>query len=320
MGQGFTDFFLWFNASLMGVAVTLLVWTFVSVNTEVQGEKRDEDQESESDLFKFVLPYIRTIGYFFKAIAGSCEARIKRAERDGVGFFGNLVVMSLKGWMGARAKSDHMIVAAGKPFALTADDLYGFMCMAGVLGLLFGLMDNFVVKSTAFVVVMGLVGFLIPYVWLTDEARKRQDAMRKILPVTIDLLTLAVEAGMDFTAAIAMVIDKQKGNPLARELSEMLREVRMGKSRRESLRALDLRCALDELTPVASALIQADQMGSDLGPVLRIHSDQLRVKRFQNVEKKSNEAPVKMLFPLLFFIFPTVFIVIFGPIYLYFMS
>lgn len=311
---------LWFNSLMLSAAVFLLVWTFISVHAEVQELKKEEDEATESGLLKLLLPYIRTLGYFFTDIAKACQAHVKRAEEEGTGFFGNLFVLCLRGYLEVRARMEQTIVEAGRPFQLNADEAYGFMILGGIFGLLFGLMDNFVVNSKAFVIGMGGVGFLLPMMWLADQARQRQDAMRKILPVTIDLLTLAVEAGLDFTAAIAMVTDKQKGNPLAREMNEMLREIRMGKSRREALRDMDRRCALEELSPVASALIQADQMGSDLGPVLRIHSEQLRVKRFQSIEKKSNEAPVKMLFPLLFFIFPTVFIVIFGPIYLYFFS
>ncbi|MBI3270000.1 MAG: type II secretion system F family protein [Planctomycetes bacterium] len=309
---------LWFNSLLLAGAVFLITWTFIRVHTEVMEQKREDDEVMESALLKLFLPYIRTIGYFILAFSKACERREGRGREGEVGFFESLFLMVLRGYLAMRTKTEQTIVAAGRPFQLTADEAYGFSVLGGILGLLFGLMDYFVVKNRAFVAGMGLIGAVLPLMWLGDQARQRQDAMRKILPVTIDLLTLAVEAGLDFTAAIAMVIDKQKGNPLAKELSEMLREVRMGKPRREALRDLDRRCALDELSPVASALIQADQMGSDLGPVLRIHSDQLRVKRFQNIEKKSNEAPVKMLFPLLFFIFPTVFIVIFGPIYLYF--
>ena len=134
------------------------------------------------------------------------------------------------------------------------------------------------------------------------------------MPYGIDLLTLAVEAGLDFTAALAKVVEKGPKGPLAEELSLAIRELRMGKTREDALRQLARRVDLPPLTSFVQALVQADRMGTPLGRVLRVLSTQMRVERTQRAEKLAHEAPVKLVLPLVFFIFPTLFLVLFGPI------
>ncbi|TMA41570.1 MAG: type II secretion system F family protein [Deltaproteobacteria bacterium] len=144
--------------------------------------------------------------------------------------------------------------------------------------------------------------------------RLRQRAIVRGLPYGIDLLTLAVEAGLDFTAALAKVVEKGPKGPLAEELSVAIRELRMGKIREDALRQLARRVDLPPLTSFVQALVQADRMGTPLGKVLRVLSTQMRNERTQRAEKLANEAPVKLVLPLVFFIFPTLFLVLFGPI------
>ncbi|HEY8207537.1 MAG TPA: type II secretion system F family protein, partial [Myxococcaceae bacterium] len=130
----------------------------------------------------------------------------------------------------------------------------------------------------------------------------------------LDLLTLSVEAGLDFTAALAKVVEKGKTGPLRDELQLVLKQLKMGKTREEALKAMVARVDLAPLTMFVMALVQADRMGTSLGKVLRIQSTQLRQDRTQRAEKMAGEAPVKMLFPLIACIFPTVFMILFGPI------
>jgi len=125
---------------------------------------------------------------------------------------------------------------------------------------------------------------------------------------------LSVEAGLDFPAALAKVVDKGRSGPLAEELSIVLKELRLGKTREEALRNLARRVDLPALTSFVQALVHADKMGTPLGKVLRILSTQLRVERSQRAEKLANEAPVKLLLPLVLFIFPTLFLMLFGPL------
>ena len=159
-----------------------------------------------------------------------------------------------------------------------------------------------------------LLGALYPFVWLRDKVRARHHAITRALPYDLDLLTLSVEAGLDFAAALGKVVEKGRKGPLADELSITLKELKLGKTREEALRNLAVRVDLPTLTSFVQALLQADKMGTPLGKILRILSTQMRVDRTQRAEKLANEAPVKLLFPLIFFIFPTVFLIIFAPI------
>ena len=164
------------------------------------------------------------------------------------------------------------------------------------------------------------LGALLPRVWLRDQVTKRHLQISRALPYNLDLLTLSVEAGMDFTGALNKVVERGRKGPLLDELALVLRQLKMGKTRGDSLRIMVDRVNLPALTTFVSALIQADKMGTPLGKILRIQSQQLRVERTQRAEKLANEAPVKMLGPLIFCIFPTVFLIIFGPIGFQFVS
>ncbi len=158
------------------------------------------------------------------------------------------------------------------------------------------------------------VGWFLPRRWLTDQTIKRHLLITRALPYNLDLLTLSVEAGLDFSAALQKVIDKGRKGPLNDELALVLRQLKMGKTRAESLKTLADRVNLSSLTTFVSALIQADRMGTPLGKVLRIQSQQLREERTQRAEKLAGEAPVKMLGPLIMCIMPTVFLILFGPV------
>jgi tight adherence protein C len=168
------------------------------------------------------------------------------------------------------------------------------------------------------VLVFFLVGTIFPWIWLRDCERSRKRRIRRDLPFALDLLTLAVEAGLDFTAALARIIRRRPDAALSQELAETLRQIQMGVTRAEALRGLSERAAMEEVFSVTSALIQADELGASLGPTLRIQADHFRVRRAQAAEKAAMEAPVKLLFPLICFFFPATFIVLFGPIFLQF--
>jgi tight adherence protein C len=159
-----------------------------------------------------------------------------------------------------------------------------------------------------------LLGWYYPSIWLRDLIKKRHHAMSRALPYNLDLLTLAVEAGLDFAQAVGKVVEKGRQGPLVEEFRLVLRNLRLGKTREDALRGMAERVQLASLTSFSSALIQADRMGTSLGKILRLQATQLRIDRTHRAEKLANEAPVKMLFPLIACIFPTVFMVLFGPI------
>lgn len=165
-------------------------------------------------------------------------------------------------------------------------------------------------------VLMGAgLGFIMPNMQLSSQVKKRQKAIQKSLPDVLDLLTVSVEAGLGFDQAMAKVVEKAKG-PIAYEFDRTMQEIRMNKPRQQALRDLAERVGVEDLNTFVSALIQADQLGVSIAKVLRVQSEQMRVKRRLKAQEQAQQAPVKMAFPLVFFIFPSMFIVLFGPVVL----
>ena len=208
-----------------------------------------------------------------------------------------------------------MLRRAGYPGELSALEVVGLMQLCAVtLGALLALVVTGLELPIYVAPVGACLGAAYPIIWLRDLGRARQHQITRALPYDLDLLTLSVEAGLDFAAAIGKVVEKGRKGPLCDELSVMLRELRLGKTREEALRNLAARVELISLTTFVQALIHADRMGTPLGKVLRILSTEMRVVRTQRAEKLANEAPVKLLFPLIACIFPTIFLMLFGPI------
>lgn len=214
-----------------------------------------------------------------------------------------------------QAGIEKKLLHAGDPAELTAPDFIGLQEVSAVAFLLFGaLLWQVLALRFPWVIAFGVLGWFYPWIWLRDQLKKRHHAMTRALPYNLDLLTLSVEAGLDFGQALGKVVDKGRQGALVDEFGLCLKNIKLGKTREEALRMLGERCGLPALTSFTSALIQADRMGTSLGKILRIQSTQLRIERTHRAEKLANEAPVKMLFPLIACIFPTVFMVLFGPI------
>jgi tight adherence protein C len=162
------------------------------------------------------------------------------------------------------------------------------------------------------VILAALLGLLFPQLWLRQRVGHRQAHIIKTLPDAFDLITTCVEAGLGLDAALARVSEKVEG-PFAEELSRTLRDISLGKMRRDALRELGERSGVQDLITFVNAVIQAEEMGSSIGNVLRVQSEQLRIRRRQRAEEQAHKAPVKMIFPLVLCIFPTLFLVILGP-------
>jgi tight adherence protein C len=162
-------------------------------------------------------------------------------------------------------------------------------------------------------------GWLYPGIWLKDRIAARRKELLKSLPFYLDIITLCVEAGLNFQGAMQQAVLKGPAGPLRDEFQRVLRDIRAGKPRTEALRDMADRLSEGAVSNFVGAVIQAENMGMNLGPVLRLQADQRRVERFQRAEKLAMEAPVKMLFPLVAFIFPCTFIVLFFPIAMKFM-
>ena len=166
------------------------------------------------------------------------------------------------------------------------------------------------------VVLVSIFSFFLPLFMMRDYVYRRKVGIIRQLPYVMDLLTLSVEAGLDFTGAVHKVVENTKRGPLVEEFSLMLNQLKMGYTREEALKELSSRVNIEMMNNFVNALTQADRLGTPLGKILRVQSSSLRNERTTRAEKLAGEAPVKMLFPLLFLIFPTIFGILFGPILL----
>ena len=160
-----------------------------------------------------------------------------------------------------------------------------------------------------------VLGYTLPGIWLGSKISSRQNEIIKALPDALDLLTICVEAGLGFDAAMAKVAEKWD-NELSLAFTKAVQEMQLGKLRREALRDMANSMDVADMTSFAAAIIQADTLGVSMAKVMRIQSDTMRMKRRQRAEEKARQAPVKMMIPLVFFIFPTILIVLLGPAFI----
>lgn len=168
-----------------------------------------------------------------------------------------------------------------------------------------------------FLILMGIAaGYMLPELWLKAKTKKTKDSLLRELPDTVDLLGLCVNAGLDFMMALKYVVDKSHPSVLVEELRNMMQEINVGKPRRDALRDLAKKYEMPDLSTFSRTLIQADRMGTSVSEALNILSEDMRETRFRRGEALALKAPLKMLIPLLFFIFPVVAILVAGPIFL----
>jgi tight adherence protein C len=215
-------------------------------------------------------------------------------------------------------RTESKLAEAGYPYGLRTIDFMGLKVVAaivisGLAFLLIGVALRSPVMTTLAVSGGALVlGFFVPDYWLTTRIRSRQKAILLAIPDTLDLLTISVKAGLGFDAALGKVIEKTEG-PLTDEFRRALAEVRIGKPRRDALKEMVARTNVPALTNFIGAIVQAEQLGVAIANVLEVQSEQLRIERRQRAEEMAAKAPIKMLFPLVGCIFPSMFIVILGP-------
>ncbi len=215
------------------------------------------------------------------------------------------------------ARLRQQLLESGAPKGLGPTEFTGLrVVMSGGLGALLLLMT--LASGASSLIVFGLpaviafLGYMMPGVWLSRRIKSRKTEITRALPDAIDLLTISVEAGLGFDPALGRVVDKWD-NALTRELGRMLSEIRMGSSRRDAMREVAARVNVDDLNTFISAVVQADQLGVSISQVLRVQSRQMRQRRRQRAEEQAHKAPLKMLFPMIFLIFPSIYIVILGP-------
>jgi tight adherence protein C len=277
--------------------VTMLVMGLVRPRTS-QMEMRIEmlrEQVAAGDVSELVLPFSErilrpTIGGLGKSLARMLPANFLAGIQKSLIMAGSTMPASnfVTVW--------GLCTASFAGLAIMALAALGGVSAQGFLGLL----------------VMTIIGFVLPTFWLRSAVRSRQRRITKALPDAMDLITTCVEAGLGLDAALAKVAEQMKG-PLAEELSQTLREVSMGRLRREALSDLGQRTGVQELISFVNAVIQAEQLGVSIAHVLKVQSDQMRTHRRQRAEQLAHEAPIKMMFPLVLCIFPAFMLVILGP-------
>jgi len=271
---------------MVGAAVGLLVWSGYAINRDLlaagEGTFGEEIRTELSPTMRLFIPYARS--------AGVLVGKVFRSETGPVG--------RLRRWITTQ------LLYAGTPGGLHPDAFIGLMIVWGLLFLGLGLaivtMLDLERIAGMLVTGLGLLGFFLPILWLRDKANRRQLAIQKALPYSLDLMTLSMEAGLDFTVSLQRIVGKLGTNPLAQEFGLLLRHVQMGMSRKDALRGMKERASLMDMHFFVGALVQAEDLGVGLGPILRIQAESMRRRRFQRAEELAMKAPVKIVFPLLF--------------------
>lgn len=219
-------------------------------------------------------------------------------------------------------KIDARLKKGGVNYALTPQQFFSaqfvYAALGAVLFMALGRPMNF---SMLGCLLLGAgAGFAYPQLWLMEQIKRRQWALLKALPFFLDVVTLGVESGLNLAGAIHKAVEKTRPGPLTYEMNCVMRDVRAGRARVDALRDMAARLNTPPISSLVSAMVQGELSGSSLGPILRAQSEQRRTERFQRAEKMAMEAPVKMLAPLVIFIFPCTFVVIGFPIVVKFLS
>ncbi|MDI9480027.1 MAG: type II secretion system F family protein [Syntrophomonadaceae bacterium] len=200
------------------------------------------------------------------------------------------------------------LAEAGHPWGMNADSfiLGKYILVAVLLGI--GILG----RNVTFLAVLLILSLLAPDMFLKSNEKKRKEQMLKSMPDILDLINVSVEAGLGFDAALQKVVDKTEG-PLTQEFAHTLNEINIGKPRREALRDMADRIKVDDISTFLGSVIQADQLGVSITNVMRIQSQQVRENRRMRAEEAAQKAPIKILIPLVLFIFPTILVVLLGP-------
>lgn len=235
-----------------------------------------------------------------------------------------LLSVSLKWALSAKKEAEIQatLVRGGQDYTLNPIQFFVGQILSAGIAFIFGLIIASMLGKggLSVAIILGLLGFFYPNLWLKEVTTKRNTQILKALPFFVDLLTLSIEAGLNLSGSLQAAVDRSRPGPLVVEIDRALRDIRGGKARMDALRDFSDRLQFIPITSFVSALIQGEKTGSSLSPILRAQSDQRRIERFLRAEKLAMEAPVKMLGPLILCIFPCTFIVIGFPIAMKFLA
>jgi tight adherence protein C len=272
----------------VAASVLLIFWWIHSLHEEVPDEERQYLDPLPTWL-RLIWPLIRLVAYFVcsRFPASVLESTYQKMARAGLTY-----LMNAEEFMALR-----LVLGVGAYVLL-------FLAMRPVGGLILEVLP----------LAGAVLAFYYPFFWVHKRYEERRKAILKALPVYLDYLTLAMEAGLNLAGSIAQAVEKGPAGPLRHELFLVLRDIRSGLTRSDALRRMDNRLKINEVSSVVSSIVQAEQVGAGLGKVLRLQAERRRIERFQRAEKLAMEAPAKLLFPLVVFIFPTTFIILMFPI------
>jgi len=283
---------IWFAYILIGGSVFVLAYEFFKFGTRsAQGKALVPKRLSSNSLIlRMSLPFIRA--YILPSV--------KNLKIDNY-----------------RKSISKKIAAAGMQDDIIPDELFSLRILLVVALPLIAVIYNLglnIGNPILLAIAFGFVGYMFPKLWINGLIKDRQQQIRLAIPFVVDLLSLCTEAGLDFMAAIARVVQKAKRSPLIEELEQVLNELTLGTTRADALRNMADRINMSEISSLVAVLITADKMGASISTVLKSQSDQIRSERFIRAEKAGAAASQKILFPLIFFIVPAVFIVVLGPL------
>lgn len=268
---------------LFGSGVALVVWMFFQVFHNVPVEDRQYLDRPPIG-FRLIWPLIQFLVFYTGHLIGTSFIK----------------------------KTMDSLRIGGVEYSISPHQFIAAKLLSGIIfGLVVGIFLMFYVSGFSWLSLLAAtIGFWYPDLWLKELTKNRAKAIVKVLPFYLDIITLSVESGNNLTGGLTHAVKKTSDSELRKEFSRVLRDIRSGKSRADSLRDLSERSGSSSVASVVSSLVQAEKSGASLGPILRAQAHQLRNRRFQQAEKKAMEAPVKMLGPLVVFIFPTTSIVI----------
>jgi tight adherence protein C len=277
-----------------GLSASLLILFMQQLNSTIEDEERTYMDPLPSGL-KLVWPLIKIISYFLYSFA-FLEQTMKRINKQ--------------------------LQYTGVNYLLSPEQFVAIKILSTVFAFIVSIIAVSVLKldGTLWIFFITLVGFALPSIWLNDNRTRRVNLVIRAMPIYLDFITMCVQAGLNLQGAIGQAVEKAPPSPLKNQFTTVLRDIRAGVTRSDALRRMADRLQIKEVTSFVSAVIQAEKMGAAMSEVLEVQSGQRRSERFQRAEKMAMEAPIKLVGPLIIFIFPVTFIVLGFPIVMKFLS
>ena len=280
-----SDALMLFTAACAGICGGISSWLFIRMMTRIRLEKTQELSKPLPLLFRFAMPFLPLTR---KLASGSALSSFRTGD-------------------------EMRLQMAGYDEVLSAEDFSGLRIIFAIEAIVF-LFIGAGAGNMIFCLVIAVMLFMFPTLWLSGVIKKRHTSIMKALPNVLDLLTLSVESGRDLLSALREILERRKPDALGEELSRTFREMQFGRKRVEALKALTRRVRQVDLTATINAIIQAEEYGVSIGQLLRIQGDMQRSKRFAMAEKLANESSVKIIIPVVICILPAVFLILMGPL------